>query len=50
MARLTRRAALAALGAGAVASLGYALGGALRPPMLRIRLTDGGMMAPVRPT
>jgi hypothetical protein len=44
MGRFTRRAALAALGASAVAGLGYALRGVPGPPMLRIRLTDGGMM------
>jgi hypothetical protein len=44
MASFTRRAALAALGASAVAGLGYALRGVLGPPVVRIRLTDGGMM------
>jgi hypothetical protein len=44
MARFTRRAALAALGASAVMSVGYAFRGILDSPMLRIRLTDGGMM------
>ena len=44
MGRFTRRAALAALGASAVAGLGYALRGVLGPPVVRIRLTDGGMM------
>ena len=41
MPRFTRRAALGALAAGAVIGLGYALRGS---PVLRIRLTDGGMM------
>ncbi|GAB4970837.1 hypothetical protein MAHJHV55_45040 [Mycobacterium avium subsp. hominissuis] len=40
----TRRAALAALGASAVMGIGYALRGILGSPVLRIRLTDGGMM------
>jgi hypothetical protein len=40
----TRRAALAALGASAVMGMGYALRGILGSPVLRIRLTDGGMM------
>ncbi|MEE6140770.1 hypothetical protein SKC41_31285 [Mycobacterium sp. 050128] len=44
MAKLTRRAVLATLGASAVAGIGYALRGVLGPPVLRIRLTDGGMM------
>ena len=44
MARFTRRAALAALGASAAMSIGYALRGILGSPVLRIRLTDGGMM------
>lgn len=44
MANLTRRAALAALGASAVAGIGYALRGVLGSPVLRVRLTDGGMM------
>ena len=44
MARFTRRAALAALGAGTVMGIGYALRGVLGSPVLRIRLTDGGMM------
>lgn len=44
MARFTRRATLAALGAGAVVGIGYALSGVLGSPVLRIRLTDGGMM------
>ena len=44
MVRVTRRAALAALGASAVVSIGYALRGVIGPPVLRIRLTDGGMM------
>lgn len=44
MANFTRRAALAAVGASAVAGLGYALRGTLGSPVLRIRLTDGGMM------
>jgi hypothetical protein len=44
--RLTRRAALAALGAGTVLGLGYALRGILGSPTPAIRLTDdgGGMM------
>lgn len=44
MAGFTRRAALAALGAGAVAGIGYALRGILGSPVVGIRLTDGGMM------
>jgi hypothetical protein len=44
MDRFTRRAALATLGASAVLSIGYALRGAVGSPVLRIRLTDGGMM------
>ena len=44
MPRFTRRAALAALGASAVMGIGYALRGILGSPVLRIRLTDGGMM------
>jgi hypothetical protein len=44
MARFTRRATLAALGAGAVMSIGHALRGILGSPVLGIRLTDGGMM------
>lgn len=44
MANLTRRAALAVLGAGAVAGIGYAFRGVLGVPVFRIRLTDGGMM------
>jgi hypothetical protein len=44
MARFTRRAALTALGAGAVMGIGYALRDILGSPTLRIRLTDGGMM------
>ncbi|HTX93338.1 MAG TPA: hypothetical protein VME67_00005, partial [Mycobacterium sp.] len=44
MPRFTRRAALAALGASAVMGIGYALRGILDSPVLRIRLTDGGMM------
>lgn len=44
MARFTRRAALAAVGAGTVMGIGYALRGVLGSPVLRIRLTDGGMM------
>ncbi|MEB3980398.1 hypothetical protein OQ968_03880 [Mycobacterium sp. 663a-19] len=44
MARFTRRAALAALGASAVMGIGYALRGILDSPGLRIRLTDGSMM------
>jgi len=44
--RLSRRAALAALGAGTVLGLGYALRGILGSPTPAIRLTDdgGGMM------
>jgi hypothetical protein len=44
--RLTRRAALAALGAGTVLGLAYALRGILGSPTPAIRLTDdgGGMM------
>ena len=44
MARFTRRAALAAIGATAVVSIGYGLRGGVGSPTLRIRLTDGGMM------
>jgi len=44
MARFTRRAILAALGASAVMSIGYALRGILGSPVLSVRLTDGGMM------
>jgi len=44
MARFSRRAGLTALGASAVMGIGYALRGALGSPVLRIRLTDGGMM------
>jgi hypothetical protein len=44
MPRFTRRAALTALGASAVMGIGYALRGILGSPVLRIRLTDGGMM------
>ncbi len=44
MVRFTRRAALAALGASAVAGIAYALRGVVGSPVLRIRLTDGGMM------
>lgn len=44
MARFPRRAALAAFGASAVLGVGYALRGVLGPTVLRIRLTDGGMM------
>ncbi len=46
MVRVTRRAALATLGAGAgaVVGIGYGLRGVVGPPVLRIRLTDGSMM------
>ena len=44
MVRFTRRAALAALGASAAAGIWYALRGVTGSPVLRIRLTDGGMM------
>jgi hypothetical protein len=44
MAKFSRRAGLAALGAGAVMGIGYALSGILGPPGPRIRLADGGMM------
>lgn len=44
MARFTRRAALAALGASAAMGIGYVLRGILGSPLVRIRLTDGGMM------
>jgi hypothetical protein len=44
MARFTRRATLAAVGAGAVTSIGYALRGILGSPVLHVRLTDGGGM------
>src|SRR5246127_4111425 len=44
MRRFTRRTALAVLGSGAVVGIGYALHGVLGSPVLRIRLTDGGMM------
>jgi len=43
MIRFTRRAALAALGASAIVGIGYAARG-LGTNVLRIRLTDGGMM------
>jgi uncharacterized membrane protein (Fun14 family) len=48
MSKVTRRAALTALGAGSVLGLGigYALRGVVGSPVLRIRLTDGGMMGP----
>ena len=49
MARFTRRATLAALGAGAVVSIGYALRGILGSPVLSIRLTDGGGMMGASP-
>ncbi|MCV7092102.1 hypothetical protein [Mycobacterium interjectum] len=44
MANFTRRAALTALAASAVAGIGYAVRGIVGSPVLRIRLTDGGMM------
>ncbi|HEV7581855.1 MAG TPA: hypothetical protein VGO77_15840 [Mycobacterium sp.] len=44
MARFSRRAGLTALGASAVMGIGYALRGIIGSPVLRIRLTDGGMM------
>jgi hypothetical protein len=47
MARLTRRAALTALGAigaGSVLGLGYALRGIFESPTTGIRLTTGGCM------
>src|SRR6516165_7909145 len=43
MAKFTRRAALAALGATAILGIGYAVRG-VGSSVLRIRLTDGGMM------
>ena len=49
MARFTRRAALAALGASAVMGIGYALRGVLGSPVLGIRLTDGGGMMGASP-
>jgi hypothetical protein len=49
MAGFTRRATLAALGAGAVVSVGYALRGILGSPVLGIRLTDGGGMMGATP-
>jgi hypothetical protein len=49
MARFSRRAALAALGASAVMGIGYALRGILGPPVLGIRLTDGGGMMGASP-
>ena len=49
MAGFTRRATLAALGAGAVVSVGYALRGILGSPVLSIRLTDGGGMMGATP-
>jgi hypothetical protein len=49
MARFTRRAALAALGAGAVMGIGYALRGTLGSPVPGIRLTDGGGMMGASP-
>jgi hypothetical protein len=50
--RLTRRAALATLGAGAILGLGYALRDILSPPpsTVRLRLTDDGGMMGVGPT
>jgi hypothetical protein len=49
MAGFTRRTTLAALGAGAVVSVGYALRGILGSPVLSIRLTDGGGMMGATP-
>jgi hypothetical protein len=49
MARFTRRATLAALGAGAVMSIEYALRGILGSPAPSIRLTDGGSMMGATP-
>ena len=49
MARFTRRATLAALGAGAVMSIGCALRGILGSPGPSIRLTDGGGMMGATP-
>ena len=49
MARFSRRAALAALGASAVMGIGYALRGILGSPVLGIRLTDGGGMMGASP-
>jgi len=48
MANFTRRAALAALGAGAAVGIGYAIR-IVGPPILRIRLTDGGGMMGASP-
>src|ERR1700730_8076513 len=44
MARFTRRAALAALGGSAIVGIGYVLRAVVGSPVLRIRLTDGGLM------
>jgi len=44
MARLTRRAALTALGVGSALGLGYILRGIFESPERAIRLTDGGGM------
>ncbi len=44
MGRFTRRAALAALGASAIMGIGNALRGVRGSPLLRLRLTDSGMM------
>jgi hypothetical protein len=49
VARFSRRAALAALGASAVMGIGYALRGILGSPVLGIRLTDGGGMMGASP-
>jgi hypothetical protein len=49
MARFSRRAALAALGASAVMGIGYALRGILGSPVLGIRLIDGGGMMGASP-
>ena len=49
MARFSRRAALAALGASAVMGIGYALRGILGSPVLGIGLTDGGGMMGASP-
>ena len=49
MARFSRRAALTALGAGAVMGIGYALREILGSAVLGIRLTDGGGMMGATP-
>jgi hypothetical protein len=48
--RMTRRAALTTVGAGAVVGLGYVLRGVLGSPAPAVRLVDGGGMMGVSPT